>query len=283
MSVVRKEPTHVSKISEIKSLGLMAGEGRFPFLICEAAAELGIPVQAFAVKGITPPDLVGHATKTHWMELGQFSDFIRQCHAEGIRHVVMAGRIPHNAIWRYRGFDMRSLKLLGRMVSRKADSILGTVVQELAGEGIEVIDSSLLLGGCMPGKGLLTPSRPLSSREEKDITFGFPIARQVAGMDIGQTIVVKDLAVVAVESLEGTDETIRRGGRIADGNVVVIKVCKPHQDSRFDIPVVGPGTIRTLRDAGGGALAIMSGETLFFDREEAVTLAHEFGIGIVAI
>lgn len=273
----------LSVLSRVSRLGLLAGEGRFPFMLAQAAAELAIPVTAFAMNGITPPELAEQVDAIHWLELGQFSEFIDRVHGDGISYVIMAGRVPHNSIWRYRGFDRRSLRLLGKMVTRKADSILGTVVEELESEGIHVLDSSLLLRKCMPGKGLLTPSRPPTGREEKDIEFGFPLARELAGLDIGQTIAVKDLAVVAVESLEGTDETILRAGRIAQGDIVVVKVAKPQQDSRFDIPVVGPGTIRSLIEAGGGALAFMAGEVLFFDQEEALSLAEESDICVIAV
>lgn len=267
----------------IPHLGLLAGKGRFPFLLAKAAADLGIPVTVIAFNGITPVELGQQVNQIHWMELGQVSRVLETLHAEGIRHVIMAGQVAHNSIWRYRGFDMRGLKILGKMINRKADSILGAVVAELKREGIEVVDQSLLIRSCMPAKGLLTPGRPLTPREEKDVEFGFPIARQIAGMDIGQTLIVKDLAVVAVESLEGTDEAIRRAGRIAEGGIVVIKVCKPHQDSRFDIPVVGPQTIRSLTESGGGALVFMANETIFFDQLEAIELARTAGIAVAAI
>jgi UDP-2,3-diacylglucosamine hydrolase len=283
MSMGTSPQTDLSVLDNIPHLGLMAFQGRFPILVAQAAAERGIPVTAFGVKGITPPELADEVIRMHWMELGQFSRFVDQMHAENIRHVVMAGRVPHNAIWHYRGFDLRSLKVLGKLINRKADTVLGAVVAELAKERIEVIDSTLLLRGCMPEKGLLTPKRPLTERETRDVEFGLPIARQIAGMDIGQTIVVKDLAVVAVESLEGTDETILRGGKIAGGDIVVIKVSKPRQDARFDYPVIGPDTIRTIQAAGGGALAVMAGHALFFDRTEALEIAAQADIGVIAI
>lgn len=281
--MIVSNPSEPSSLAaRIPRLGLMAGAGRLPFLIADAAAQISLPVTAFAVEGITPPELAGHVDCIHWMQL-DFSRLIRQLHADKIQHVVMVGRIPHNAIWHYRGFDLRSLRLLANMVTRKADSILGTVVQELERENIHVIDQTLLLRDSMPSAGLLTPKRPLTAREQKDIEFGYPIARQIAGMDIGQTIVVKDLAVVAVEGLEGTDETILRAGRIAAGNVVVIKVAKPQQDSRFDVPVIGPDTIRTLHAAGGGAIAFQAGNALFCDPAECIALAHEYKIAIAAV
>ncbi len=271
-------------IREINHLALIAGGGRFPFLLIQSARELSIPVTVFAINGVTSPELANQVERIYWLELGEaLSRFIEHCHADGIRYVVMGGRMAHNMIWRYRGFDKRSLRVLARMVTRRADGILGTVSDELAHDGIQMLDQSFLLKNCMPERGLLTPRRALTRTEKKDIKFGFPLAREIAGMDIGQTVVVKDLAVVAVEGLDGTDETILRAGRISGGGNVVIKVCKPHQDSRFDIPVIGPDTVRTLQQAGGGALAVMANETLFFDREEAVQLAQEAGIAIVSI
>jgi DUF1009 family protein len=270
-------------LRQIPRLGLMAGEGRFPILVAQAAAQNSIPVTAFAIEGVTPAELAQYVERIHWLKLGQFSRFIDLLHADGICHVVMAGRVAHNNLWRYRGFDLRTLRVLKTLANRKADSILGAVVEELAREKVTVIDSSLLLTECLPKKGLMTPKRPLTERERKDVEFGFPIARQIAGLDIGQTIVVKDLTVVAVEGLEGTDETIRRAGQIAEGDIVVIKVSKPRQDKRFDMPVIGPQTIRSIRDAGGGALAVMAGEALFFDQAEAIALAQESNIAIEAV
>lgn len=278
-----REEQELAHLKSIPRLGLMAFEGRFPVLLAQAAAELHIPVTVFGVQGLTPPEIEKIVDRVHWMQLGQFGKFIEQAHEENIRHVVMAGRVQHNAIWKYRGFDLRSLGVLRRLINRKADTVLGAVVEELAREHIEVIDSTMLLRSCMPHKGLMTPGRPITPTEMKDIEFGLPIARQIAGMDIGQTIVVKDLAVVAVESLEGTDETIARAGHITGGGVVVVKVSKPKQDKRFDYPVVGPGTIKALRAAGGGVLAMMAGHALFFDQEEALALASEAKIGVIAM
>lgn len=268
---------------QIPRLGLMAGAGSGPILVAQAAARIGLPITAFAVKGITNPELGNLVDEIHWLNLGQFSLLIKILHQKEIRHLVMVGHIPHNAIWRYRGFDVRALRILGKMVNRKADGLLGAVVEEFQRENIMVLDSTLLLRNNMPGKGLLTPNRPPTKREEEDIAFGLPIAREIGRLDIGQTIVVKDKAVVAVESLEGTDETILRAGRIAAGDIVVIKVAKPQQDSRFDVPVIGPHTIDSIQQAGGGVLAIMGDSTLFFDEKEAIRKAQEANITIIAV
>ncbi len=270
-------------LQDISRLGLMAFEGQFPFLLAEAAAQLSIPVTAFAVKGITSDKLAEQVDTIHWMKLGQFTKCIEQLHKENIGHIVMAGRVAHNSIWKYRGFDTRTLRILGGLVNRKADTLLGAVVDEFENENITVLDSSLLIRNCLAPAGLLTPRHALSDRQRKDLEFGMPLAREIAGLDIGQTIVVKDLAVVAVESLEGTDETILRGGRIADGDIVVIKVAKPTQDNRFDIPVIGPTTIHNLHQAGGGALCIMADRTLFFDREESLKYADSVGISVYSV
>jgi DUF1009 family protein len=280
MNAEKTLQSDLTRLRGIPRLGLIAFEGRFPLLIAQAAHELGIPVTAFGVKGITPEEIAEKVDLVHWMQLGQFNKFVDKMHAEGIGHVIMAGRVQHNSIWQYRGFDSRSLKVLGRLVNRKADTVLGAVVDELARENIEVLDSTLLLRGCMPAEGLLTPDRPTTKAEIKDIEFGIPLAFQIAGMDIGQTIVVKDLAVVAVEGLEGTDETIHRAGRITGRGVVVVKVPKPRQDNRFDFPVVGPGTIQSIRDSGGGALGLIAEHALFFDQAEALELAREAKVAI---
>ena len=231
-----REDNELAELRKIPRLGLMAFEGRFPILLAQAAAEMHIPVVAFGVQGLTPPELENIVERMHWMQLGQFSKFVEQAHKDNVHHVVMAGRVQHNAIWKYRGFDLRTLNVLRKLINRKADTVLNAVVDELAKEHIKVVDSTLLLRSCMPRKGLMTLTRPITPHEMKDIEFGFPIAKQIAGLDIGQTLVVKDLAVVAVESLEGTDEAIARGGRIANGGIVVVKVSKPKQDKRFDYP-----------------------------------------------
>lgn len=283
MSATGAAKPSLKMFNHIPKLGLMAFEGRFPILLAEAAADQHIPVVAFGVRGLTPEELESKVERIHWMQLGQFEKFVEKMHQEEIRHLIMAGRVQHNSIWRYRGFDKRSLKVLGKMINRKADTVLKAVVDELQKEGIQVLDSTLLLQRCMPRKGHLTPWHKLSAREKRDIDFGVPLAKQIAGMDIGQTIVVKDLAVVAVESLEGTDETIARAGRITGGDIVVIKVAKPRQDSRFDFPVTGPGTIASIREAGGGLLTLIESQALFFDQEEALAMAKDAGVGITVI
>jgi hypothetical protein len=270
---------------QIPRLALIAGAGQAPFLVARAAKGFHIPVTVYAIEGFTDPEFADkvEVEGIHWFTLGEVAKALEHLRATEIRHVVMIGKVSHEAIWHYREFDETSRRLLDGMTSRKADGVLGTIVNLLKAQSIEVIDSTLLLGDCMPGPGLLTKKRPLTEREQKDIDFGLPLAREIAGMEIGQTIVVKDLSVVAVEGMEGTDETIRRAGGIARGGIVVVKVARPRQDWRFDVPVIGPDTVRSLQQAGGGVLAIEAGSTLFLDQEEAVSLAESSDVAIVAV
>jgi DUF1009 family protein len=265
-----------------KLLGLIAGRGEFPKLLARAASDRGHIVEAFGIVKVTDPDLEEYVSVVHWMELGQFGRFIDICRERGIERVAMAGQVPHTAIFRYRGFDKRSLQILKRAANFKADSILGAVTMELAKEHIEVIESTMFLRSLMPKKGLLTPKRKLTNDEQKDVKFGLGLAKEIARLDIGQSVAVKNQAVVAVESIKGTDEMIRYAGQLVGPGFVVCKVAKPDQDARFDVPVVGVTTIETLAKAGGIVLAFEAGATLFFGQEEAVERAHAENIGIIS-
>ena len=263
-------------------IGLIAGEGDFPKLIARAARAANVHVTIIAITGFASPDLQQEAAETHWVELGQVSKVLYILQERNIRAVTMSGRVPHSSIFQYRHFDARAVKMLARAVNRKADSLLGVVTRELGKEGIEVMDSSLFLKSLMPAEGLLTPQRPLTERELADVQFGMPLAKAIAGLDVGQTIVVKELVVVAVEGLEGTDACITRAGELAGPGCVVIKVSKPQQDLRFDIPIVGRTTLKKMKAAGCSALAFSAGETLLFDREEVLALADEANIAVLA-
>ncbi len=273
----------IKKLQEPSScLAIIAGGGDFPKLIAQAAKGQGMRVTVIAVRGFADEALASLADACEWVELGQVDQALHLMKKHGATHVILAGRVPHTSIFQYRHFDWRAIKLLARAANKKADSLLGILSQELENEGFVVLDSSLLLKSLMPAPGLLTPHRPLSDDELADVEFGFPIAKVVAGQDIGQTIVVKDKMVVAVEAAEGTDECILRAGSLAGPGCVVIKVSKPQQDLRFDIPVIGRQTIETMRQAGAKALAISARECLVFDRDEVVNKAEEYGIAIVA-
>lgn len=271
-----------STLMSLDHIGLIAGEGKFPILLARAARERQIHVTAIGITGITSPALENEVDSMQWVDFGKFNRLIEICHQAGIQKAVMAGRIHHNTIFQISKIDWRGMRMLARAASRKADAILGAVTDELARENIEVIDSTLLLRECLTPTGLLTPACPPSDETLEDIEFGRPLAHGIAGLDVGQTIVVKHKSVVAVEAMEGTDMTILRAGEVAGEGCVVIKIQKPRQDRRFDVPVVGMTTIRRMIEARCSALAIPGGGALFFDREEACTLAEAHGISIVA-
>lgn len=264
-------------------IALIAGQGDFPFLIAQAAKANGVEVVVLALRGFAKPELAECADKIFWLELGQLGRAIELMHEHGITAVTLAGRVPHTSVLQYRHFDMRAVKLLARALNKKADTLLGAVSAEFEKERIAVLDSSLFLKSLMPEAGLLTPGRPLSPEEKSDVDFGYPIAKVVAGQDIGQTIVVKSGMVVAVEGAEGTDECVRRAGLLAGPGCVVVKVSKPRQDMRFDIPVVGRKTIEVMQETGASALAVSARETLLFHRGEILKKAAECGIAVVAV
>lgn len=279
------QPATVHELSAgmgLHHLGLIAGEGKFPFLLAKAAKDRNIFVTAIGIHGITSPDLTQEVDAMFWVEFGQFNRLIEVCHEAGIQKAVMAGRIKHHSIFQLAKIDRRGIKLLAKTASKKADALLGAITDELASEDIEILDSTMLLRECMPPAGLLTPTVPPSPSVMDDILFGRPLANSIAGLDVGQTIVVKHKTIVAVEAMEGTNQAILRAGEIAGEDCVVIKVSKPRQDRRFDVPVIGLTTVKKLIAARCAALAIPGGEALFFEQEEACTLAAAHGITIYA-
>lgn len=261
-------------------VGLIAGQGDFPLLIARAATSAGTEVVAICIAGFASEEMPAASTKHYWMELGQLGKAIDTLKAEGVTQLIMAGRVPHNSIFQYKHFDWRAMKLLARAAGKRADALLATVCDEFAREGIEVIESSIFLRSLMPKAGLLTNNRPITETEQADINFGIPIAKIIAGHDIGQTIVVKDRMVIAVEGIEGTDKCIRRAGELAGPGCVIVKVSKPAQDLRFDIPVIGPGTIKSMKHAGAVALALSSGRSLLFHKDEVIAEAEKNNIGL---
>ena len=278
----KTESTSPGSFVSHSRIGLIAGEGDFPILIARAARAANVAVTVIAITGFASPDLEQEADGTHWVELGQVSKVLTILKEHNIQAVTMAGRVPHSSIFQYRHFDARAVKMLARALNRKADSLLGVVTRELGKEGIEVMDSSMFLKSLMSAEGLLTPQRPLTDREAADVQFGMPLAKAIAGLDVGQTIVVKELMVVAVEGLEGTDACITRAGELAGPGCVVIKVSKPQQDLRFDIPIIGRTTLKKMKAAQCSAIAFSAGETLLFDRDEVLALAQEGNIAVLA-
>ncbi len=262
--------------------GLIAGNGRFPFLVLEGARSQGIDMAVIALKEEASPELEKITTRLHWVSLGELSKTIDLMHQEGVKQAVMAGQVKHNKIFSAIRPDWKLAKLLFSLPRKNTDSLIGAVARVLEDEGIRLVDSTLFLKPLVPDPGVLTRRAP-NEHEAEDITYGLSVARQIATMDIGQTVVIADRACVAVEAMEGTDETIARAARIASGKpLVVVKVSKPGQDMRFDVPVIGLPTIEQMRGAGATALAVDAGQTLLFDRAKLIELADGAGIAIQA-
>ena len=265
-----------------KSWGLIAGNGRFPFLVLEGARSQGIEMAVIALKEEASPDLEKLSKRLHWVSLGELSRTIELLQREGVTQAVMAGQVKHNQIFSSIRPDWKLAKLLFSLPRKNTDALIGAVARVLEDEGIRLVDSTLFLKPLVPEAGVLT-RRPPNEHEAEDITYGLGVARQISEMDIGQTVVIADRACVAVEAMEGTDETIARAARIASGKpLVVVKVSKPGQDMRFDVPVIGLPTIEQMRGAGATALAVDAGRTLLFDRIKLIELADAAGIAIQA-
>ncbi len=261
--------------------GLIAGNGRFPLLVLEAARARGIAMVVAAIREETWPEIEQAAAEVHWLSLGQLGRLIELFQQRAVRRAIMAGQVKHKRIFSSLRPDWRMVKLLASLAAKNTDSLLGAVVRELAAEGIEVVDSRQFLEPLLAAEGCLTPRAP-DAEERRDIAYGWRLARHLAAADIGQTVVIAGGACVAVEAMEGTDAAIRRAAELAQGRrLTVVKVARPQQDVRFDVPVVGPETIRTMAECGAGALAVESGLTLLLDRERLLALAAERGIAIV--
>ncbi len=262
--------------------GLIAGNGRFPFLVLEGARSQGIEMAVIALREEASPELEKVAKRLHWVSLGELSKAIELMQSEGVKQAVMAGQVKHNKIFSAIRPDWKLAKLLLSLPRKNTDSLIGAVAKVLEDEGIRLVDSTMFLKPLVSETGLLTRRAP-SVEEAADMEYGLQVARQIAGMDIGQTVVISDRACVAVEAMEGTDETIARAARFAQGkNLVVVKVSKPGQDMRFDVPVVGLPTVESMKQAGATALAIDASRTLLFDREKLLELANAAGIAIQA-
>src|ERR1700685_1449600 len=248
--------------------GLIAGNGDFPFLVLEGARRRGIEMAVIAIREEASSGLERVAKRIHWVSLGELSKIIELLHTEGVKHAVMAGQVKHNKIFSSIRPDWLLAKLLLSLPSKNTDSLIGAIARVLQDEGIELVDSTKFLGSLLPPAGVLTRRKP-DETETADMEYGRKIASQIAGLDLGQTVVISDRACVAIEAMEGTDETIERAARIAGGKrLVVVKVSKPGQDMRFDVPVIGLPTIEQMKSARATALAIDAGRTLLFDRDK---------------
>ena len=282
-------------------LGLIAGNGRFPFLLLDAARAQGIAVTVAAIREETDPEINRRADSdekiaVHWLSLGELSRLIEIFHKEGVTTAVMAGQVKHRQIFSSIRPDWRLAKLLLNLRSRNTDMLLGAVAKVLSDEGIELISSTSFLEPMLAEEGTLTARGP-DEDEKKDVQYGMEVARAIAGFDIGQTVVVAAQACVAVEAMEGTDAAILRAGRLLaadeeclpaapstlERRLTVVKVAKPNQDMRFDVPVIGVGTIESMVTAGATCLSIEAGRTLLFDRESILKRANAARIAILAV
>ncbi len=313
-------------------LGLIAGNGRFPFMVLQGARHSGVDVAVAAIREETDPEIEQVAERFIWVGIGQLGRMIRFFKEEGVEKAIMAGQVKHVQIFSRAVPDARMLKVLLKLPRRNTDSLIGAIASELQSEGIELIDSTHFLQDYLPERGTLTRRQP-EQRELEDIAYGLEIAREIARLDLGQTIVVRGKACVAIEAMEGTDETIRRAGKLtrggkamsdetgpepnssndtnetknnqqrkggrltgfasslirgrlpdlSGGRLTVVKIAKPDQDMRFDVPVVGVTTIEAMIDAGATCLCLAAGKTLMFDRVEMIGLAEASNIAIIAV
>ena len=263
-------------------VGIVAGGGQFPLLCARAAMERNHPVVAVAHKEETSRELEGYCSKIKWIRLGQLNRLISFFKRHGVRSAIFAGTIKKTRIFLDVRPDLRALGIWNRMKGHLDDDILRALAEELEGEGIRVLPSTVLLERLLFPRGILT-TMPPTEKEWQDIRFGLRLAREIGRLDIGQCMVVKDLSVLAVEAIEGTDETIRRGGRLGGTGTVVVKICKPGQDERFDLPSIGSGTIETMIESGARVLAVEAGRSLFFDMEQGIALADRHRITVVGL
>ena len=266
-------------------IGLIAGNGRFPFLVLDAARSIGHDVTIIGIKEEASTELEEAAARApkadlHWVSIGQLGAFLKILKDANITQAVMAGQVKHVKI--FGGFvpDLTALSLLSKLKSMNTDAVIGAIADLMRERGVELVNSAKFLEPLLAGEGLLSDRLP-NEAEQKDLEFGYRMADVIAGLDIGQTIAVKHQAVVAVEAMEGTDETIARAGHLAGDGVTIIKVAKPNQDMRFDVPIVGLATIQAMRIAGAKVLSIDAGRTLIFDRDAFFASANEAQIAII--
>lgn len=260
--------------------GLIAGNGDFPFLVLDGARKAGESLAVVAIKEETDKRIEQTAEAVSWVGIGQLGKMISFFKEAGVSKVIMAGQVKHVQLFSGAIPDVRMLKMLWNLPRRNTDSLIGGIAAELEKEGIELIDSTFFLQDHLAPRGVLTRRKP-NDVELGNIEYGLHIAGEIARLDLGQTIVVRAKACVAIEAMEGTDATITRAGQLAKGKLTVVKVAKPDQDMRFDVPVVGPPTIEVMAAAGATCLSVTAGKTLIFRREEMLEAADRNKIAIV--
>lgn len=276
-SMQKKAPSS----EQLDRIGLIAGSGEFPLLVADSVKRRGLKVIAVAHRGETMHELASKVDEITWIGLGQFGHLLSAFKSRGVRHVLMAGAITKVNMFTNVRPDLRGLTVMEKLSVFHDDDILRAVTRELEKEGITVVDSTTYLPELLAPSGCLTKRSP--SREEmEDIELGWMVAKELGHLDIGHCVVVRRKTVLAVEAIEGSDKTILRGGELAKGNAVVVKVSKPNQDLRFDLPAVGLNTVKVMSTVGASVLAIEAGKSLIFDKEEMIELANSSGIAIVS-
>jgi DUF1009 family protein len=277
-------------VSPCHPIGLLAGAGRFPIVVAEKARRLGIPLVCVGIRHMASPELAGLVQRFYWARVARMGRMIRCFQREGVERIVMAGKVFKTAMhtpWLVLSLlpDWRTLRFWygRRRPDNRDDTLLLAVIDEFAVDGLRFESALDLCPELLVTAGVLT-RRPPTAREKEDIRFGWELAREMGRLDVGQSVAVKDRSVLAVEAIEGTDEAIRRAGTLCGaGGFVVVKVAKPQQDMRFDVPTVGVGTVESIRRARGRVLAIEAGRTIIVDQPETVALADRHGISIVAL
>ena len=267
----------------MKKIGLIAGNRKFPLLFAASAKKQGCKIIAIAIKGDTSVKLKKFVDKIYWLKLSEFQKMFDIFKAEAVEGVVMAGQISPRRLFSKETQSSPELRqILDTLKDKKAETLFGAVAKKLEASGLTLLDSTTFIEEYLPKKSTLTKLEPDFNTWE-DIYFGLSLAKAVADLDIGQTVAVKSKTIIAVEAFEGTDNLIRRAGKIGRGKVLIVKVSKPKQDMRFDIPVIGLNTIKNLIRAKCSCLAFEAGKTLFIDRQESIRLADRQGICIVAV
>ena len=264
-------------------IGLIAGNGKFPFLVLEAARSQGIEMVVVAINEETSPDIEQHAKTVHWLNLGQLGKLIKTFKAEGITQAIMAGQVKHKQIFSSGIPDLTMMKLLASLATKNTDSLIGAVARVLEQEGIHLMESTVFLRPLLPEPGVLTKRKPTDD-EQRDLDYGYSLARELGRLDVGQSVAVTDGACVALEAMEGTDAIMERAATLVNGRPLrIVKLAKPKQDLRFDVPAVGLLTIEAMVRCGVTALAIEARKTLMIDRDELIARADAAGIAIVAV
>jgi UDP-2,3-diacylglucosamine hydrolase len=270
-------------VASLNRYGLIAGNGKFPFLVLEAARTQGIDMVVAAIKEETFPEIEQHAATVHWMSLGQLGKLIKTFKAEGVNQAIMAGQVKHKQIFSSIIPDLKMLQLLASLATKNTDSLIGGVAKMLESEGIHLMDSTSFLRPLLPEPGILTRRTPTPD-EKRDLDYGYKIARELGRLDLGQSVVVSDGACVALEAMEGTDAVMQRAAALVGGKALtVVKLAKPNQDLRFDVPVIGPATVQLMKRVNASALAIEARKTLMIDRDDIIREADAAGITIMAV